>query len=255
MFKNLELISIKNQRTSFPKHFHDTYCISLIHSGIEQIDFEDQQLFSEAGTISIANPYEVHSNPLIDKNNSLTFDTIYVPIDFMNYIFSGKKNILLNRKIECQEINQMFFKLKKVLMLNDSKFTESAIKDLILNLKPYALNKNDLKLENDFTELQDINLFIENHIQNKINLNELAKIANINKFGFIRKFKGSFGMTPINYILMRKIFSSKKLISVETELTDLAYQYNFTDLAHFSNTFKRYVGISPKEYQKNLVLP
>ena len=52
---------------------------------------------------------------------------------------------------------------------------------------------------------------------------------------------------------MKKAFSSKKLINPSTELTKIAYQYNFTDLAHFSKTFKRYVGISPKNYQKNII--
>jgi len=60
-------------------------------------------------------------------------------------------------------------------------------------------------------------------------------------------------MTPINYILMKKVFSSKMLINSNTELTTLAYQYNFTDLAHFSKTFKRFVGISPKKYQQSII--
>jgi AraC-like DNA-binding protein len=77
-------------------------------------------------------------------------------------------------------------------------------------------------------------------------------MANINKFGFSRKFKALTGMTPMNYILMHKIFSSKKLINKNSELTDIAYDYNFTDMAHFSKTFKRYVGLSPKNYQESL---
>ena len=56
----------------------------------------------------------------------------------------------------------------------------------------------------------------------------------------------------MNYILMKKIFSSKKLIDSNSELTDIAYQYNFTDLAHFSKTFKRFIGVSPKKYQESL---
>ncbi len=58
-------------------------------------------------------------------------------------------------------------------------------------------------------------------------------------------------MTPMNYVLMRKIFSSKKYIKSNIELTEIAYKYNFTDIAHFSKTFKRFIGISPKLYQEN----
>jgi len=62
------------------------------------------------------------------------------------------------------------------------------------------------------------------------------------------------GMTPMNYVLMRKIFSSKALIKSNLELTEIAYQYNFTDIAHFSKTFKRFIGISPKKYQESVRL-
>jgi AraC-like DNA-binding protein len=78
-------------------------------------------------------------------------------------------------------------------------------------------------------------------------------MANINKYGFVKKFKASTGMTPINYILMKKIFSSKSLIHPNSDITELAYQYNFCDLAHFSKTFKQYIGISPKKFQSNLI--
>jgi hypothetical protein len=46
LFDNLEYLSVENQTTDFPKHFHETFCISLIHNGIEQINFENQSLFS-----------------------------------------------------------------------------------------------------------------------------------------------------------------------------------------------------------------
>ncbi|SHF84784.1 AraC-type DNA-binding protein [Leeuwenhoekiella marinoflava DSM 3653] len=94
---------------------------------------------------------------------------------------------------------------------------------------------------------------IEDNIYNKFCLDELSKMANINKYGFVKKFKTSTGMTPMNYILMKKIFSCKTFIEPNSELTELAYLYNFSDLAHFSKTFKRYIGISPKKFQANLI--
>ncbi len=82
-------------------------------------------------------------------------------------------------------------------------------------------------------------------------LDQLAKIANINKFGFAKKFKLSTGMSPANYILMKKIFASKELIDKNTELTQLAFEFDFSDLAHFSKTFKRFVGLAPRKYQNS----
>jgi len=80
----------------------------------------------------------------------------------------------------------------------------------------------------------------------------LAKITHLNPFGFAKKFKSLTGMTPMSYVLMKKVFSAKARITSDCDLTDLAYTYNFTDMAHFSHSFKKYVGVSPKEYRNLL---
>jgi len=248
---DLEYISIENQTTDFPKHFHETFCISLIHQGVEQINFENGRLFSEAGSISITNPYEVHSNPLMDKNSILKFDTIYISNDLMRYLLGGQNIHFIKRQINCAKTNKLFIALIHALDKKDSITIEKNLKEFIQALKRYSLSYDKEHLI-DFQDFSLIDSYIENHIHNKFCLNELAGIANINKYGFVRKFKSSVGMTPMNYILMRKIFSSKNVIQSESELTEIAYQYSFTDMAHYSRTFKRFVGISPRKYQDSL---
>ncbi|WAC03043.1 AraC family transcriptional regulator [Lacinutrix neustonica] len=250
---DLEYITIENQTTEFPKHFHETFCISLIHKGIEQIDFENQSLFSEAGTISITNPYEIHSNPLFDKKNQLKFDTIYIPNQLMKNILNGKNIKFINRNIKSKNANNLFVKLKNAIDKQETENIEFYLRQFISKLKSYSQENENEYSELNLNSFKQINNYIETHIYDKFSLNELSKIANINKFGFAKKFKTSTGMSPINYILMKKVFSSKKLINQQTELTAIAYQYNFTDLAHFSKTFKRFVGISPKNYQQSII--
>jgi AraC-like DNA-binding protein len=252
-FDDLEYISIDNQTTDFPIHFHETFCISLIHLGTEQIDFENQSLFCEAGSISITNPYEIHSNPIIDINRPLKFDTIYISNDLMKAALDGKNIIFLNRKIKSKRTNFLFVELKNAIDTKNPITIELSLRQFAKSLKSYAEENENEYCTLNFDSFKEINAFIEKHICNKFCLNELAERTNINKFGFAKKFKSSTGMTPMNYILMKKIFSSKKLITSNSELTDIAYQYNFTDLAHFSKTFKRFIGVSPKKYKESLL--
>lgn len=251
LFDNLEYISIENQTTDFPKHYHETFCISLIHQGIEQIDFENHSLFSEQGSISITNPYEIHSNPITDTKTRLKFDTIYLSNDLMKYALKGKNITFINRKINHEKANKLFTKLKTAI---DSKNVENIEKSLFQFaevLHKFAQETDNNISDFDFNSFNKINQHIESNIQEKFSLEGLAKMANINKFGFAKKFKVSTGMTPMNYILMKKVFSSKKLINSNSELTEIAYQYSFTDMAHFSKTFKRFIGISPKEFRES----
>ncbi|RXJ45778.1 AraC family transcriptional regulator [Gelidibacter gilvus] len=253
LFDNLEYISITNQTTEFPKHFHETFCISLIHKGIEQIDFDNRSLFSESGSISITNPYEIHSNPLLDKNSQLAFDTLYVSNDLMKHVTKGKNIRFVNRKINSPQANQLFLDLKKAMDLRNPKAIVSYLSQFVKTLKQHSEESENEPLEMDFSNFKQINTYIENHITDSFCLEELSQMAHINKFGFIKNFKSATGLTPMNYILMKKIFSCKQMIVADSNLTELAYHYNFTDMAHFSNTFKRYIGISPKAYQTRLI--
>ncbi|WP_192085404.1 AraC family transcriptional regulator [Algoriphagus sp. Y33] len=252
-FDNLEYITIENQTTDFPKHFHETFCISLIHKGIEQIDFDNQSFFSEKGSISITNPYETHSNPLIDKNSCLKFDTIYLSNDLMKYLLNGKNIRFVNRKINNEKSNQLFVELKNAMDTRNPETVGLFLKQFVNTLKFYSEEDEKEYSQQNLNGFKEINNYIEDNIYDKFCLEDLSRMVNINKYGFVKKFKASTGMTPMNYVLMKKIFSCKNLIDSNSELTEIAYRYNFTDMSHFSKTFKRYVGISPKVYQENFI--
>jgi len=74
----------------------------------------------------------------------------------------------------------------------------------------------------------------------------------MDKFNFAKAFRAKYGMSPINYVIMKKVFKTKALITENTNLSQLAYQFEFADQAHFSKQFKRYIGVSPREYKKQL---
>jgi AraC-like DNA-binding protein len=74
----------------------------------------------------------------------------------------------------------------------------------------------------------------------------------MDKFKFAKSFKYFCGISPMNYMLIKRVFEAKETISKETNLTALAYEFNFTDMSHFSRQFNRYIGLSPKKYQQNL---
>lgn len=222
IFDNVEYITIENQTTSFPKHFHRTFCISLIHEGVEQIDFEDNSLFTEAGSISITNPFEIHANPLIDNNTYLKFDTIYLPNEVVKTILGGKSIKFNNRQITSIKANKLFLAVKDALDTKVDEVIQHHLSNFLELLKSYSEDYEKEYSEIKCQNFNQINNYIESHIYDKFSLDTLSSLANINKFGFVKKFKASTGMTPMNYVLMRKIFSSKKLITSNSELTTIA---------------------------------
>jgi len=95
-------------------------------------------------------------------------------------------------------------------------------------------------------------VYIETHLDQKISLEHLARMAMQDKYSFAKKFRVVTSMSPMNYVLMKRAFAAKNLIEANSVLIDVAYQLGFYDPAHFSRTFKRFLGMSPRQYQRTL---
>lgn len=252
--KDLSFLSINNQKQAFPKHFHNTFCISLIKKGIEKLEFENEFFYSPSGYISITNPFELHANPLVDKDVEVSFDTIYISEELLSFFLKGKHIKFSNRQIQDDNINELFVKFLDNLKNNKHSKNEASLKNLLIQLYAYSRTiKNMPKSIFESTYLIDLVNYIEQNIEHKFYLDELAHISYQNKFGFSRKFKAMTGMAPLQYVSMKKIFSAKNEIKKESNITEIAYHYNYTDLAHFSRVFTKYIGVSPKSFQKQLI--
>ena len=172
----------------------------------------------------------------------------------MKYALNGKNIKFINRQITSKKANKLFLELKKAINTKKDDIIEFHLTQFVNSLNLYSQENKSEYSGLNFNNFHQIKNYIEKHIYDKFSLDNLSEQANINKFGFSKKFKALTGMTPMNYVLMRKIFSSKALIKSNIELTEVAYQYNFTDIAHFSKTFKRFIGISPKRYKESISL-
>ncbi len=98
--------------------------------------------------------------------------------------------------------------------------------------------------------LQAIN-FIEENLQNDINVQDVANKACYSLYHFIRIFEGITGHTPKDYILRRRISEAgKELADSSKKIIDVCFDYQFGSPEVFSRAFKRILGINPGVLQK-----
>ncbi|WP_282787456.1 AraC family transcriptional regulator [Flavobacterium croceum] len=92
--------------------------------------------------------------------------------------------------------------------------------------------------------------FIKSHISENINLKQLSDVACMSTTSFYRCFKRELGMSPIEYILNEKMKFAKKLLSNPTiHVSEVSYAIGFEDSNYFIRLFKKYEGVTPKQYQ------
>lgn len=67
---------------------------------------------------------------------------------------------------------------------------------------------------------------------------------------FQQLFKEQVGMSPRKYCLLKRFHRAVTLLKSASNLTDLAFQLEYYDQAHFINEFKSFAGISPGAFLK-----
>ena len=247
----MEVLSFQNQQTEYPVHYHETYCISLIEKGV----FGENELIVPSGKILISHPYELHNNKPINNIN-FSFSTFYVSQDVINFISPFEHTSFQNKVIEAPSLYNRLINLVKFIAENKEKksfFTDfyNAFHQIIFELTSIYGDVKPYIIEVQYPQLNDLKRHIMDHLNTKINLSELAKIVGMSKFQFIRWFKVHVGMTPFEYILLKRVGNGKKLLKQGVPLVDVALDSGFYDQSHFSNYFKKYVGMSPNVYKQS----
>jgi len=91
--------------------------------------------------------------------------------------------------------------------------------------------------------------YIGSHLHQELKLDELAAIAQISPYYFLRLFKQSTGVTPHQYILQRRLEQAKYLLqSSQLSIVEIAAQTGFCDQSHLTRYFKRMIGVTPKQF-------
>lgn len=92
--------------------------------------------------------------------------------------------------------------------------------------------------------------FIRMNLRENISMKNLSEKAGMSTTSFYRFFRRELGMSPIEFVLNEKIKCAKKLLKNPTiQINEVCYLSGFEDSNYFIRLFKKYEGITPKQYQ------
>lgn len=103
--------------------------------------------------------------------------------------------------------------------------------------------------------LDDILYYIDNNYQNNIKLETIAPLFGYNSAYLGKLFTKAIGENFNSYVDHRRIEHSKKLLEQNNiKVYEVSEQVGYKNVDYFHKKFKKYVGISPAEYRKQLKL-
>jgi AraC-like DNA-binding protein len=97
--------------------------------------------------------------------------------------------------------------------------------------------------------------FIQENLDRTLHLETLAPVVRLSCSHFARACRNTFGFTPRQLVLRRRLERAMALIRDRTPLSQVALACGFADQAHFSRLFRQAVGTSPSQWRRDNLSP
>lgn len=200
-----------------------------------------------------------------DTKTSLIKGNFYVFASNLasNFIFSKARYYYLAFELKSNKYNVFdekiikkpydLIKINHVVNLINNLRDKNLIKNtsiLLSVLSNFLYEQDPIK---DFSIEEVINYVDENYTE-QLSLSSLSKKFNYTENRLIIKFKEKTGLTPIKYIINKKIETAKALLKNKSAtINSVMESVGFLDASYFSKIFKKRVGCSPKDYKNSLI--
>jgi AraC family transcriptional regulator len=95
--------------------------------------------------------------------------------------------------------------------------------------------------------------YIEEHLLEDIPLAQLAEVARLSPYHFVRAFKQSFGLPPHRYLSKLRMNEAKALLADPTlSVTQIGVNLGFSETSSFTTAFRKHTGLTPTAYRRSL---
>lgn len=243
--------------TAGVEHAHDFFELSILLRGESFYVIDNESYYFNEPTILILNPGVSHME-YVSEN----MENLQIHIGLRHFNFSGyEKNFipLTSTIVKLGEYNAEFFRICEEIIKErrQARFGyELILKSLVNKLIVYLLRDDqtatiDKQLDSEEQEKQrlvnDIKLYIENHYNEDLTLDQIADSFYISSATLSRIFKEFIGDTPINFLINHRLDKAKTLIIENPDLTikEIAETVGYQDPLYFSKLFKKHYGESP----------
>jgi len=100
--------------------------------------------------------------------------------------------------------------------------------------------------------LRRVKEYMEEHLQNNLSLDELARETNYSRGYFLRMFRAAAGKTPHQYLTERRIERAKSMLqdAEETSLINIAARCGFSSQSHMTRVFREQIGVTPSAFKR-----
>lgn len=91
---------------------------------------------------------------------------------------------------------------------------------------------------------------VDRHFAEPLTLEELASVATLSKYHFLRLFRIAYGQTPAGYLSERRVERAQDLLrTTNLTVTEVCHAVGYSSVGSFSSRFAEITGETPSAFQ------
>lgn len=251
---SIEAYNFKGIMQKFPNHFHDYYVIGFIENGKRYLSCKNKQYIIETGDLIVFNPGDIHTCEQID-DRTLDYRCINIKKDVIKKItfeITGKEYLpnFMEFVLFRNELISSLKELHLMIMEEEKNLKKEELFLFIIEqlIREYSNPVSEMTIQEASAEIKTVCDYLENNYMENITLNQLSNLTGLSKYYLLHSFTKQKGISPYNYLQTIRIGKAKKMLEQGIAPIDVAFKTGFTDQSHFTNFFKKLIGLTPKQY-------
>lgn len=249
-------------------HMHDMFEIYYFISGDVSYFIENKVYRLKYGDLLILNSSELHKvsfqsgaryeritvqfyPEIIGMLSSPRFDLL----ECFSCRLKGEGNKISLTKAKMRDIEEIFRRLEGACCDNGSRQDGNDVLRLVYFMELLVFVNNAYKNNKPAADehmvparLKPLFKYIDENLDEDLSLEVLSAVTYTDRFYLSRLFKGSTGMSIQEYILYKKVFKAKELLSQGMSVMEVCRNSGFNDYSNFIRTFRKLAGTSPGRY-------
>lgn len=241
----------------YPRHAHAYSVVGLVESGVQSFSYKGARHLTPAGRIFIVNQGEPHTGEAAVEGGYL-YRTLCLDPGFLTralYDLSGSHGspCLEGVVLEEPELARALLRFHRALAQRATAIEQESL--LLEAVRLLLTRHSDMRgaASRDLAEPRAVARardYIEAHFADDISLSKVAEIVCLSPFHFARLFTKVAGMPPHAYLESVRIRNACALLDQGKPIASVAASVGYADQSHLTKRFRRFLGITPRQYVK-----